>query len=206
MEIRMKNHELRVYTNKTKLSEIIQFEFPIIEIRIDDEIISSEIDEVFIKPNRVSFVAIHAIIKDDCESVFNYYVTNLEQEKVSDSKVIEVIKKHGLLIGSRKWGGANEDSDYDYAFPHYNLKELMRYIPNDDLQIGMYSKNRMRNTFSFYVTLNNKVFNLIVYAYMEIVYRLNAEMDKRLLDDNFKEKMSNKVFRVQQFEEIINNV
>jgi len=198
------NHEVRMYTNKTKLSEILQLGFPVIGVKVNEKSLGNNVDEIFIEPNKPSLVTIYALINNN-EAIFRYYITHLEQEDAPDSEVIKIIEKHGMLIGSRRWGGATEYSDYDYAFPYYDMKELMKYISDEDLQIGMYPENRMQNIFSFHITLDNKVFNLIVYFYMSIVKYLNAEMDKRLLDDDFKEKMKDKDFRIQQCESIIND-
>ncbi len=77
---------------------------------------------------------------------------------------------------------------------------------NKTIQTGMYSENKMKNNFSFYITLNNKKFNIIVYYNIHTIYSLNIEMDKKLLNNTFKENMKEKSFRIQECEMLLNQI
>ena len=194
----------RIYTNKTKLNEIFESNDPIISIFVNGKHKGNIPSKITLKANNSNHVVVNRIIAG-IEVSNTYFITCLSQELDTPDKAIEkIIKKHGVLIGSRKWGGEIDSSDYDIAFPHNKMKDLMRYIDHERVTIGMYPDNRMQSSFSFYITLNKKKYNIIIYFNMDIIYNLNNVMEQKLLDKDFKEKMKTKAFRVQECEAILN--
>ena len=80
------------------------------------------------------------------------------------SSIEEFIIQNGILTGSRAMGFETSVSDWDYAIAENDYNFIMKYICSKEVIYGGSSNNLMNNERSVKFWLNNKQYNLIVYA------------------------------------------
>ena len=86
-------------------------------------------------------------------------------------KLRNLIKNNGFLIGSRKWGGAKLNSDYDYVFHENKMQEVLKILDKMDVHYDVVQgyddngeiKHTMQNITNLKFIINNKLMNLISY-------------------------------------------
>ena len=121
-------------------------------------------------------------------------------------KLVEGIEKSCTLIGSRRWGGYKEDSDYDYVILEEHSEELISYFNRVNINIeanSKYNGSRMYNTKSYKVNINNREFNFIVYSNdkIDMIERLNILMDS--LKTGYENIFDNRESRIHFCEAIM---
>ncbi len=113
----MKEIKARLYTQDLKLSKIVKLKDINSKdvITINGQIDNRKINEIYLDINKSTYVLIQR------ENIkYTYFITCLHKVPIiSDIEIEQFIEKHGELIGSRRWGGFKENSDYDIAFPLY---------------------------------------------------------------------------------------
>jgi len=107
-------------------------------------------------------------------------------EKVN--AIVNYLLTQGILIGSRRWGGANEKSDHDIVFCVSDFQKLLPRIEKykDDVfikWIDHYSEHSMYNVENLKITFQPRIFkdviNILVYKDEDItkIIQLNEYMD-----------------------------
>jgi len=122
------------------------------------------------------------------------------KDDFKDEKVFNLLLKEGILIGSRKWGGSTQLSDYDLVFDDEMAQRIKTFIGlSKEIKDAKYYSHRMKNVdnFKFTLRVNNeeKTINIISYSKndLKVIEDLNdfmGKLDYNLLNLISKDKMA----------------
>jgi len=129
-------------------------------------------------------------------------------------ELFDKIVESGILIGSRRWGGSKESSDYDVVISTPKTKKLLEYFEKVGIEynnLGRTSsashsdKNTMHNDINIKVLIAGKLINIISYKEKDIIKikKLNEAIDS-LKGTYIHESMSNnKSIRIKIIEDFL---
>jgi len=99
------------------------------------------------------------------------------------NKILKELENKSILIGSRRWGGYKDSSDYDYAISEVYSNIFIEEFFKNDIKIKKntsgYFEEDMYTIENYYVSLDGKKINILVYSKerFELIYKLNEMMD-----------------------------
>jgi len=128
-------------------------------------------------------------------------------------KLAENILENGILIGSRKWGGSYNHSDYDLVFNSEDTEKLIDFLESRKIKFGLNDgmsgrdKHTMYNKYNLKVHLDGKMINVIGYdsQFIPMVKELNEFMEVFSKFSSYENIKFNKDRRIEIVETFINN-
>ena len=130
-------------------------------------------------------------------------ITEMEKREALHEKMFDYFMKIGILIGSRKWGGAKQDSDYDLVIGEKRYSEILIHIKNQSIQLKIESnegssdfvENTMYNIINDKFTLSfgkkNYLMNILTYHERDLpkILELNDILDAMPQDSCIKKRI-----------------
>ena len=84
-------------------------------------------------------------------------------------EIKNILRKHGMVIGSKVWGGFTNKADIDFALSNkYESQIYDLLIGNIAFETNNYPTNTMRNTKSLLIKQERRDINIIFYSEIDV--------------------------------------
>jgi len=139
---------------------------------------------------------------------------NTQEKRIFDN--IESSSK--LFIGSRAYGGYDEDSDYDFVMTSEQCETMVHFLSKKNINYSANggasdnddpsNQNKMYNTHNIKFTINGVIVNLLGYSDKNIPLMIKVDETMKIvmntvLRDNIIE---DKRYRIEIFQAIMRNI